>query len=299
MKRFNIGKLHFSLFTVLCSLLIHSCANPLITQIAEPKTIIFDTNGGSQIDNQIVYRNYPIQRPSNPSKFNYTFENWYSENRKFETPWNFNNIPVTDIILYANWTPVYSFTVTFDKNGGDTDANPAFITVTPGTLITPPGIPPTKDGYGFAGWYREASCITEWNFSADIVTENITLYARWMFNCVIVILDMEEITGDQAPQIPAVTISRTGTGGLPEFYLVKIEAPNQFDAGSITWRISGVGAYAETFITDDNDPATGPGEFLLNANDTRYNAFGTHTLLLEVKKNGIAYQTNIVFTIIN
>ena len=298
MKPLHSSIIHLPLFFVLCSLLIFSCANPLITQITEPKTIIFETNGGSQIDSQIIYRNHPIQRPLNPSKDNHTFDNWYSENNNFETPWNFSTIPTSDITLYAGWTPEYTYTVTFDKNGGDTDADPAVITAAPGALIAPPDVPPTKDGYGFAGWYREAECVTAWSFSTDLVAEDITLYAWWIHNCVTIILDMEAITGNQAPQIEPVAISRTGAGGLPVFYLVIID-PNQFDAGSISWRISGVGAYAGTFITDDNDPTTGAGEFLLNANDARYNAFGAHTLLLEVKKNGIAYQTNIKFTIVN
>jgi len=298
MKPVHLGKIQYSLFFFICSLLVFSCTNPLITQIAEPKTITFETNGGSQIDDQTVYRNYPIQRPANPSKDNYTFDNWYGENENFETPWDFNTIPKSDTTLYANWMPVYTFTVTFDKNGGDVDANPEVISATPNSKITPPIVPPERDGYGFAGWYREPECITKWNFAQDIVTDNITLYAFWIHNCVNITLDMTAITGNQAPQIAAITISRTGQNGIPIKALVSINEA-LFDAGSISWRISGVGNYAGTIITDDNDPTTGLGEFLLNANDERYNALGAHTLLLEVKKNGIAYQTNILFTVIN
>ena len=39
---------------------------------------------------------------------------------------------------------------------------------------------PTKDGYTFAGWYREVACMTPWNFGSDEVTGNITLYAKWI-----------------------------------------------------------------------------------------------------------------------
>ena len=299
----------YSIIIVLCSLLTAACANPLITQIAEPKTVVFITNGGSSINAQTVYRNYPIKRPQDPKKSGFIFDNWYLQSIRQdvtsvysgsdtpEQPWDFNTIPKTDITLHANWIPIYDVTVTFDINGGDIEADPSSITAVYGSLINAPA-PPKKDGFGFAGWYREPECVTEWIFSIDIVTEDLTLYAWWIHNCVTVIMNIDEIISDQSPQIDAITISRTGANGLPIFSLIKID-PNQFDAGSITWRISGVGAYAGTFITDDNDPATGVGEFLLNANDARYNAFGTHTLLLEVKKDGIAYQTNIIFTIVN
>ncbi|MCL2186806.1 MAG: InlB B-repeat-containing protein [Treponema sp.] len=293
MNQLYSGKLLFS--QVIIPLLIISCANPFITQIAEPKTVSFETNGGNIIDSQTVYRNYPVQRPANPLRDAHTFEDWYTDNVTFTQSWDFNTIPSDHITLYANWTPIYNITVSFNSNGAEAD--PPSITVIYGGLITAP-VPPVKDGYGFAGWYREPECITEWNFLSDIVTEDLTLHAKWIHNCITIALDIDEITSDQSPQIDAVIISRTGADGLPTFSLIKID-PNQFDTGSITWRISGIGAYAGTFITDDDDPATGTGEFLLNANDTRYNAFGTHTLLLEVKKDGITYRTNIIFTVVN
>jgi len=33
-----------------------------------------------------------------------------------------------------------------------------------------------------AGWYLEANFMTEWHFATDLVTENITLYAKWSFS---------------------------------------------------------------------------------------------------------------------
>ena len=38
---------------------------------------------------------------------------------------------------------------------------------------------PTRDGYEFGGWYKDAECTTPWNFTADKVTEETTLYAKW------------------------------------------------------------------------------------------------------------------------
>ena len=39
---------------------------------------------------------------------------------------------------------------------------------------------PVRDGYDFAGWFKEEECLNEWNFDEDIVEEDITLYAKWI-----------------------------------------------------------------------------------------------------------------------
>ena len=66
--------------------------------------------------------------------------------------------------------------VTFNTNGGS-DIMP--VSEYEGNTIGAPGNP-IKTGYIFAGWYKEAECINGWNFAADKVTSNITLYAKWI-----------------------------------------------------------------------------------------------------------------------
>ena len=93
----------FSLLISLSSFFISSCSNPLINQILDPKTVTFETNGGSYIESQPVYKGYPIKRPSSPSRGGYKFDAWYIDNGTFQKQWNFNTIPQADITLYANW----------------------------------------------------------------------------------------------------------------------------------------------------------------------------------------------------
>jgi uncharacterized repeat protein (TIGR02543 family) len=100
-----------------------------MTQILETKTVTFESNGGSIIESQPVYKGYPIRRPSNPSRGGYKFDAWYIDNETFQKQWNFFTIPKTDITLYANWwvdatgiieiggQPLSDDTVTI-KNGG-------------------------------------------------------------------------------------------------------------------------------------------------------------------------------------
>lgn len=37
---------------------------------------------------------------------------------------------------------------------------------------------PIREGYTFCGWYLDPDCTVEWNCE-DIVTESMTLYAKW------------------------------------------------------------------------------------------------------------------------
>ncbi len=41
---------------------------------------------------------------------------------------------------------------------------------------------PTKNGFIFGGWYKESTCVNEWNFDTDTVTADTTIYAKWTFS---------------------------------------------------------------------------------------------------------------------
>lgn len=68
-------------------------------------------------------------------------------------------------------------TVTFDRQGGSTVSN--FTDLNYNASISAPSPDPTRIGYTFAGWYKEATCTNAWDFETDKVTANITLYAKW------------------------------------------------------------------------------------------------------------------------
>ncbi|MDP2103350.1 MAG: InlB B-repeat-containing protein, partial [Candidatus Gracilibacteria bacterium] len=75
-----------------------------------------------------------------------------------------------------NCTAPRQYTVNFDGNGGTTVSS---INANYNTTITAP-TPPTKTGYTFAGWYKDAGLTTAWNFTTDTVTVATTLYAKWI-----------------------------------------------------------------------------------------------------------------------
>ena len=68
------------------------------------------------------------------------------------------------------------YTVTFDANGHGTA--PTQQKTSYGGKITEPAAP-TAENYYFRGWFKESTCENIWDFDSDIVTANITLYAKW------------------------------------------------------------------------------------------------------------------------
>ena len=73
-------------------------------------------------------------------------------------------------------TETEKFRVTFDSVGG---SRVPITKVERGSLVTKPE-DPTRNGYEFVAWYKEAEYINEWNFDSDTVHRNLTLYAKWL-----------------------------------------------------------------------------------------------------------------------
>ena len=143
----------------------------------------FDRNGGSgspppqqtvQIGTTLILPN-----ADSLSRENHSFGGWNTNDAgtgiNYPVGSSFT-VPNEDTILYAQWTPqVYN--VTFNADGGTPAPAPQTVYYN-GTVTQPPAM--TKNNYAFDGWYKEAALTNPWNFSADIVTGNITLYARWL-----------------------------------------------------------------------------------------------------------------------
>ena len=71
-----------------------------------------------------------------------------------------------------------SWRVAFDAQGGSYVA-PRY--VAKNKMVSEPGAP-TRDGYTFLGWYTAEG--EKWDFAKDVVTADMTLYAKWVKNAV-------------------------------------------------------------------------------------------------------------------
>lgn len=116
---------------------------------------------------------------SAPTKNYYTFEGWFLD-EGFTKPLEDNTLDSAtltgDVDLYAKWTPA-SFKINYELNGGENHpSNPDSYTVEDTIKLKDP----SKEGYDFLGWYRDAD-YTEGPVNVINGTEckEITLYAKW------------------------------------------------------------------------------------------------------------------------
>jgi len=130
--------------------------------------------------------------PRAPTRPGHEFIGWYTTtNAASGTGWSANTVVSGDITVYAKWDSLRGtdYSVAFDKNGGDTEANPAQIVVwgsatsisendpvnDKNTLPTPP----SKADSLFSGWNTQADGLGDDFFVDTTVSAHIVVYAQW------------------------------------------------------------------------------------------------------------------------
>lgn len=78
-----------------------------------------------------------------------------------------------DAVYIASGTS--TFLVSFNSMGGSTVQSQS---VADGEKASEPTAP-TKTGYTFGGWYSDLDLTDAWDFSTDVVTSDMMLYAKW------------------------------------------------------------------------------------------------------------------------
>ena len=114
-----------------------------------------------------------LPEPANPTRDHYIFKDWYTE-ADCKNIYNFTLLVGSNLTLYAGWTATH--TVSFSLNYENAPVW-APTTVADGTTVSKP-TDPTRDSFTFEGWYTEAACTTEYNFTLLVITD-LTLYAKW------------------------------------------------------------------------------------------------------------------------
>ena len=143
-------------------------------------TVKFDTNGGSEVADATVEDGKTVAQPTDPTKDDYDFDGWYTDNTTFKNKYDFSTPVKSDFTLYAKWTEkqVTKHTVKFDTNGGSEVAD---ATVEDGKTVAQP-TDPTKDDHDFDGWYTDNTTFkNKYDFSAPVKSD-FTLYAKWIKN---------------------------------------------------------------------------------------------------------------------
>ena len=139
-------------------------------------TITFDSCGGSIVNNQIIEEGGKISIPNNPTREGFEFDGWYT-NQDYNEQFNFETIVNSNITLYAKWLDKsLTYIVTFNSMGGSEVTNQ---TVSNGSLLQRPQ-DPVKEDFSFDGWFKDENFNERFDFEKERITENITLYAKWL-----------------------------------------------------------------------------------------------------------------------
>lgn len=131
-------------------------------------TVHFETNGGTAVSDFIGNE---ILSAVTPFKEDYTFAGWYLNSDFSGDAVSFPFTLNANITLYAKW--LKNYTVSFNSNGG-TEVSSVKIGILQEIPFT------EKENYEFAGWYANSSLSGEKISVPYTVTQDITLYAKWL-----------------------------------------------------------------------------------------------------------------------
>ena len=171
-----------------------------------PISIVFDKEGGTGGTGEIqAFYRQDMPAATAPTKEYYTFDGYYSERNGQGTKYydaDMNSVAKWDrqntTILYAYWIP-YSYTVTFDKNGGTggTDYVEAIY-----NQDMPDALAPTKGNLTFEGYFSGEGGEGTKYYNADMtsahiwnISQDATLYALWSDNARTIHFDFQGGSG--------------------------------------------------------------------------------------------------------
>ena len=135
--------------------------------------ITLDANGGTVTQDTIIINADNIDKTfwmPTPTKEGFVFDGWYVDNKPISKTYTYNK----NVTAVAKWKK--ACTITFDNKGYG--VAPKSQTVYTDEKITKPA-DLTADGYIFGGWYTNPDCTGNAYDFNTIVTDDMTLYAKW------------------------------------------------------------------------------------------------------------------------
>lgn len=132
--------------------------------------------------------------PSTLESGAYEFGGWYTSPGCYdgtEVDWDTYEMPASDLMLYAKWTPK-EHTVKVYQTYGDAIAQSnlyASFNITHRNVVNPPSsfVNPTKEGYSFNGWFyiEDGGDKVAFNFQEFAVTKDLIVFADWSSDIVV------------------------------------------------------------------------------------------------------------------
>ena len=147
---------------------------------ANEYTIVFEENGGSDVEDITKAYDTAVTAPANPVKEGHEFLYWYEQGSE-DTAYVFDKMPLGGTTLYAKWDAI-EYTININANGGTAQDGSEIASIVQdyGTAVNNPGTP-VKIGNTFEGWYIVGTD-TKYEFPATMPAENVDVEARWTVN---------------------------------------------------------------------------------------------------------------------
>lgn len=171
-----------------------------------------------------------------------------------------------------------TFTVAFDKNGGEIAANPASKTVQDGELLGTLPTPPSRNGFDFVSWNTIANGSGITVNEATVITDNLTAYAQYT-------------------QIPVYTVTFNKNGGTVEAIPSTIQVIRGSSVGTLPTPPKRSGYRFVEWNTQSNGGGTSftattivRGSLTVYAQWSRYKTFGEIAAGEFIRINGIDFQ---------
>ena len=263
-------------------------------------TVTFDTDGGSTVANQTINAGEKATRPTDPTKTNYTFDDWYTD-ATYTTKFDFANTTITgDTVIYAKFTPnatTYTITVTNGNSSKASAEKDETITLTANT---------PEFGKEFDKWVVESGTITLADATSATTTftmpeENVSVKATYKSTHSTYTVTFESnggsevesqtLTGSGVSDSANVTkpTDPTKTGYTFDGWYKDSALTEEFDFFvGITSDLTLYAKWTENSVTPTYTIETGDGQsFTLgDTNDIEIKASGELAKLTEIKVDG-------------
>ena len=164
-------------------------------------TVLFDSNGGSAIDSQVVAELNVPDEPEDPTREGYTFSGWFTDNGTFLNEYDFLTSITEDTALYAKWV-VNTYTLQFVDHDDSVLQTADYDFDADLSGVTAPE-DPTRTGYTFVEW--------DSSVPATMPANDITITATYSINEYTITFDSNEgsavttITQDYATTVEEPT----------------------------------------------------------------------------------------------
>ena len=134
--------------------------------------------GTNDADNPSTYSYTDNITLKNPTRANYVFEGWYTENTFKNKVESIDGTTQKVIFLYAKWR-IVDYSITYKLNGG-TNNDTNVVKYSPGDSVT--FRTPTYKGYSFLGWYQDSDFENRIFALSKKASGDTTIYAKWKIN---------------------------------------------------------------------------------------------------------------------